>query len=485
MTEYEFYHNALEQSLLSGEALRLRLCRQMEDEALPGGEPRQQTALRRRHIGRFLLYTAAALLVCLGAAMAVPPARAAILRILTPAVEPAEYLATPEAERETLPAMDAAIGRIEEQSLTVSVAQAADENWRAWAERLSVQLDQLLYDGETLYLNGVLRGNTADFVKPEEACRKVETAEGLSLLPPDDLVIGDCRFSVGAGAAQRTLASIFLLPWHDVQNEALASTGALPISLALPVGAGLTGEQTLTLEFLFSELAPVQEVGDGQFSPQATLRIEGLRFDATAGTAAISALSVPAPATLVGEALVFSGAESVQGEGAEIGNDRLSLEGGSLSILAIRQKLGGTELTLRIALPEGWTQAQRDSFARYVSVEFVIDGENMGGFGTAYSRMHFYGSDAQEQLERRLPAQPPACDLARDIIFTVETALQPTDWAQMQSFALLLRHDVMRRCNGVAVPEDGRAAVACYPQGWEEDTEPARYTDCMLYVLGG
>ena len=31
MTEYEFYHNALEQSLLSGEALRLRLCRQMED----------------------------------------------------------------------------------------------------------------------------------------------------------------------------------------------------------------------------------------------------------------------------------------------------------------------------------------------------------------------------------------------------------------------------------------------------------------------
>ena len=49
----------------------------------------------------------------------------------------------------------------------------------------------------------------------------------------------------------------------------------------------------------------------------------------------------------------------------------------------------------------------------------------------------------------------------------------------------LLRHDVMRRCNGVAVPEDGRAAVAYDPQGWEEDTEPARYTDCMLYVLGG
>ena len=30
----------------------------------------------------------------------------------------------------------------------------------------------------------------------------------------------------------------------------------------------------------------------------------------------------------------------------------------------------------------------------------------------------------------------------------------------------LLRHDVMRRCNGVAVPEDDRAAVACDPQGW-------------------
>ena len=328
MKEREYYHDVLQQTLLSGDALRQRL----RADALDAERalPRQRRGRGRPRIARLAGYAAAALVLCFGTAMSIPTARAAILQVLHPAVDTGEYLSTPAQERVEGTAIEEAVEPIEAGSYTVVVAQAADDGWRAWAERLTLTLGELLYDGETLHLSGTLAGNTADFIRPESEYLRAEADEGAVLAPLDDMIVGDCSFSAGGAPAKRLGLSIldaeYAVALDRTDYDGAVAAGSLPVLMSLPVGSGLTGEQTLSLEILFFDMRSLRQSGE-EAAPLATLRVEGLTFDATAGSAAVEALPLPAPVAMSGSAVVFMGAEQVEGDTALVGNELLPLEG--------------------------------------------------------------------------------------------------------------------------------------------------------------
>ncbi len=495
MTEKELYRQTLERALLSGDAMKRRILRESDAENVSParemgcGAGNAAPRLHRRRLSRSLLYIAAALLVCIGTAMAVPSTRAAVLKILTPVVEPGDYLSTPKDERETNPAMDAAIETPDSEAYTVTIAAARDAVWQAWAEKLRLEIDELLYDGEQAYITGKLYGNAASLFRPLSEYTVTEAEGGVLHSAPDDMVFAYALYSVDGGAfGEDPTPSIVYRASDDELLQMVQNEDAVPVSISFFVGQGLKGSHTLSLRLCFYDMATLRawdETGASDLpEPCVTLLVEDLGFDATAGTESISFLTVPAPVPLMGDALVFSGAESLNGDTAMVGNDRLSLEGGSFSLLAVRQKLEGTEFTVRIQPPAGWTKQQCHMFSNYMDVVFLVDGENQG---KAYSSMKFYGPEngSRARLERILPKNAEKIDLERDIVFTISTAMQPADWDATQSFALLLVHSEMQSYNGVAVPENGRVSVPYKPNGWTEDTAARKYPDCPLYVKGG
>ena len=130
MTEREFYHDILQQTLLSGDGLRQRL----RTAAVEPARRRRGKGAACRPLCAPLAYAAAALLLCFGMAMSIPAARAAILRVLQPAVDTGEYLSTPGQAREQGTVVENAVEPLDAAGYTVVVAQAADDVWQAWAE---------------------------------------------------------------------------------------------------------------------------------------------------------------------------------------------------------------------------------------------------------------------------------------------------------------------------------------------------------------
>lgn len=454
MTEREIYKRALEMTLLSGQEGRDTILRK-EKKAAPA----------RRRQG--LKYAAAALLLCLGLTAAIPPARAFVLRLLRPAANIGHYLAAPEEARQAqpLPNLDAAMEDAQGQPLSIKVTYAASEEWRAWAEGIRPELDKMLYDGETLYVAGALHGHAQDLIKPMSEYTQRQNEQGITFLPPDSLHRMTVRYTLGG---EERYYEGEALP-RSADNAELAKayeSDSLPMALELPVGAGLTGRQELTLELLFTDMATLRAAGEGgegqSFPSRASITISGLNFDATAGASAIHSLPLPKPVALKGEAAIFTLEEGE--DKASVGKDLLSLEGGEFAITAIRQRLEGTELTLCITLPESWTQAQIGSLSNYLFAEFLVNGHNMGGFGRAYDAMRYDDRDP------------------RSIIFAVSTSMQPADWEGIQSFGVMLTVREMTLFNGEQVPLNSRVTVAYDGKGWSEETELRAWEDCLLWI---
>lgn len=464
MKEREYYHDVLQQTLLSGDALRQRL----RADALDAERalPRQRRGRGRPRIARLAGYAAAALVLCFGTAMSIPTARAAILQALHPAVDTGEYLSTPAQERAEGTAIEEAVEPIEAGSYTVVVAQAADDGWRAWAERLTLTLGELLYDGETLHLSGTLAGNTADFIRPESEYLRAEADEGTLLAPLDDMIVGDCSFSAGGAPAKRLGLSIldaeYAVALDRTDYDGAVAAGSLPVLMSLPVGPGLTGEQTLSLEILFFDMRSLRQSGE-EAAPLATLRVEGLTFDATAGSAAVEALPLPAPVAMSGSAAVFMGAEQVEGDTALVGNELLPLEGATLSLISLRQTLAGLEMEVCLRLPAGWTHEQCVRFSRQVDAEFLLDGENAG---QGYDRITFSPVEGNE------------------VRFALAIGLTAQELDALHSLDLLLVYREACAYGGVELPQNGWARVPYRDGSVDAAYEARRFADCPLSLLG-
>lgn len=455
MKEREVYKKALDMTLLSGDEGLDAILR----KGKRNGAPRSWRALQ---------YAAAALLLCVGLTAAIPPARAFVIRLLHPAANIGRYLAAPEEARQArpLPNLEAAMENAEEQPLSVAITYAADAQWQAWAEGIQIDLGKLLYDGETLYIAGTLHGHARDLLKPMSEYIQAQNEQGRTFSPPDSLYAVALHYTLG-GETQAYYENVIQRSADASQLNQAYESDSLPISLELPVGAGLTGRQDVTLALLFTDMGTLRAAGETSeeakdFPSRAVITISGLHFDATAGSAAIQSLPLPAPVDLQGEAAVFALQE---GEGtADVGNDLLSLTGGKFAVTSIRQRLEGTELTLCITPPASWTQEQIGSLRNYLFAEFIVDGHNMGGFGQAYNAMRYDGDDL------------------RSIVFIVSTSMQPEDWAAVQTFEIMLTLREMTIFNGAQMPRNSRVTVEYDGRGWSEETEPRAWEDCVLKV---
>jgi hypothetical protein len=272
MKEEQLFYKAIEVNLAPPEHIYRRIVKERKTNPIPR---------------RIALAAAACLAILITSALCIPEARAAVMGWLKPAVDPSVYISTPAEERTVVPIIDAAIEPIDEQAVTVTVVDAVDEEWKAWAEKLSVELGELLYDGEFLHITGMLKGNTSDFLKATDEYIRTEDENGISYSPPNDMVACNARYSLNGGNMQYNFFDVLPCGPRHRESEFVMeriAAGEVPFSVDLDVGEGLTGTQALTLDLIFTDIAtlrrhPVMPEDTTQILDVA-LRISGLTFDA-------------------------------------------------------------------------------------------------------------------------------------------------------------------------------------------------------------
>ena len=465
MKEKDIYYSAIEANI----ANKNRIYRKAVNS-------RQRPGLKRG-----LAVAAACFVVMASVVACVPEARAMVLNWLKPAVNSRQYIETPAAERtpetNAQKAVETAIESVRNKDIKVTVADAVDEQWQAWAEKLSVSFDEILYDGEDVYITGRLKGNARDLIKRSSEYTVTETGEYTSFAPPDDLVVPYVGYTVSGGDMQYLLMSPLVDEFSSANVDKAYASDSMDISVRLPAGSGLKGNQQLTLFFYFTDMKTVRQtasnnpdhISDDEYLAKSAslvaLRIDGLTFDATAGTTAQAAMPVPAPVMLKGDVLVFSGAESISGNRCKVGNDKLSIDGATFEITKMQQKLNGTALTFAVNLPESWTDKQCATAGKAMEPVFIIDGTEQGGFGKTYNSIRYLDTDN-----------------AHKISFTVETGLMTEDWSNINSMQAVLKIFELTEYNGVKLPEGGRAEASYDKGGWNEDSHKHILYDCPIII---
>ena len=465
MKEKDIYYSAIEANIVN----KNRIYRKAVSS-------RQRPGLKRG-----LAVAAACFVVMASVVACVPEARAMVLNWLKPAVNSRQYIETPAAERtpetNAQKAVETAIESVRNKDIKVTVADAVDEQWQAWAEKLSVSFDEILYDGEDVYITGRLKGNARDLIKRSSEYTVTETGEYTSFAPPDDLVVPYVGYSVSGGDMQYLLMSPLVDEFSSANVDKAYASDSMDISVRLPVGSGLKGNQQLTMFFYFTDMKTVRQtasnnpdhISDDEYLAKSAslvaLRIDGLAFDATAGTTAQAAMPIPAPVMLKGDVLVFSGAESISGNRCKVGNDKLSIDGATFEITKMQQKLNGTALTFAVNLPESWTDKQCATAGKAMEPVFIIDGTEQGGFGKTYNSIRYLDTDS-----------------AHKISFTVETGLMPEDWSNINSMQAVLKIFELTEYNGVKLPEGSRAEASYDKHGWNEDSHKHILYDCPIII---
>lgn len=465
MKEKDIYYSAIEANI----ANKNRIYRKAVNS-------RQRPGLKRG-----LAVAAACFVVMASVVACVPEARAMVLNWLKPAVNSRQYIETPAAERtpetNAQKAVETAIESVRNKDIKVTVVDAADKQWKAWAEKLNVSFDEILYDGEDVYITGNLNGNARDLIKPPSEYTVTETDGYTIFAPPDELVKPYVGYSVSGGDMQYLLMSPLVDEIDPANIDRAYASDSMDISVRLPVGGGLQGNQQLTLFFYFTDMKTVRQntskapdhISEDEYLAKinclVALRIDGLTFDATAGTAAQAAMPVPAPVMLKGDVLVFSGAESISGNRCKVGNDKLSIDGATFEVTKMQQKLNGTALTFSVTLPESWTDKQCATAGKAMEPVFIIDGTEQGGFGKTYNSIRYLDTDS-----------------AHKISFTVETGLMTEDWSNINSMQAVLKIFELTEYNGVKLPTGSRAEAHYERNGWNEGSRRHILYGCPITI---
>lgn len=462
MKEKDIYYSAIEANI----ANKNRIYRKAVNS-------RQRPGLKRG-----LAVAAACFVVMASVVACVPEARAMVLNWLKPAVNSRQYIETPAAERtpetNAQKAVETAIESVRNKDIKVTVVDAADEQWKAWAERLSVSFDEILYDGEDVYITGRLKGNARDLIKRSSEYTVTETDGYTIFAPPDELVKPYVGYSVSGGDMQYLLMSPLVDEIDPANIDRAYASDSMDISVRLPVGGGLQANQQLTLFFYFTDMKTTrriaanasEHISDDEYLAKnaclASLRMEGLAFDATAGTAAQAAMPIPAPVMLKGDVLVFSGPESISGDRCMVGNDELSIDGAIFEITKMQQKLNGTALTFSVTLPESWTDKQCATAGKAMEPVFIIDGTEQG---EGYNSIRYLDTES-----------------AHRISFIVEIGLVTEDWSNISSMQAVLRLSELTEYNGVKLPTGSRAEAHYERNGWNEGSRRHILYGCPITV---
>ncbi len=120
---------------------------------------------KNRHVARRVLFAAACLVVALSVTVfAIPSARAAVEDWINDWFTPRDYFGQEKSERTEEPTIEAITSSANNKSVTVSSVGAGYE---AYAKAFDMTLDEIAYDGESIFLSGTMSGATArPFVQP-------------------------------------------------------------------------------------------------------------------------------------------------------------------------------------------------------------------------------------------------------------------------------------------------------------------------------
>ena len=120
---------------------------------------------KNRHVARKVLFAAACLVVALSVTVfAIPSARAAVSDWINGWFTARDYFGQEKSERTEEPSIEAITSKANSAGITISNVGAGYE---AYANVFDMTLDEIAYDGETIFLSGTMSGATArPFVQP-------------------------------------------------------------------------------------------------------------------------------------------------------------------------------------------------------------------------------------------------------------------------------------------------------------------------------
>ncbi len=134
MNEQEAYREAVRDQIVNNDRILMQ-----------AAKPKQKPQIAWR---RVLIPVMTALVVALGLTMAIPSARAEVLRWFSPK-NAGEYIASDPEEREPIEELEHMIAKPETSTVDIKVNYVADEPyWREIGENFSVSFGETIYDGE-------------------------------------------------------------------------------------------------------------------------------------------------------------------------------------------------------------------------------------------------------------------------------------------------------------------------------------------------
>ena len=114
---------------------------------------------KNRHVARRVLFAAACVVVALSVTVfAIPSARAAVEDWINGWFTPRDYFGQEKSERTEEPTIEAITSSANSKKVTVS---SVGVGYEAYAKAFDMTLDEIAYDGESIFLSGTMSGATA------------------------------------------------------------------------------------------------------------------------------------------------------------------------------------------------------------------------------------------------------------------------------------------------------------------------------------
>jgi len=421
---------------------------------------------KNRHVARRVLFAAACVLVLFSVTVfAIPSARAAVEEWINGWFTPRDYFGQEKSERTEEPTIEAITSSAGNKDVTVSNVGAGYE---AYAKAFDMKLDEVAYDGESIFLSGTMSGATAHpFVEAFTGGDTFRAAKyDGSLGGGDDweYYYFACENTVSFVTADGKRFSGELVPTFTpemdefcqsltdgaddnvFQNGELVTTNPNADEFWDAYLANHDVRFSMKLECGEQEATPLS----GQVSGELSLR---MRYDNVVGQDAVSRLTASF-GTITFDANAYQALTQTTQAKSETKVDlggvhpitvqewqseaertteelavyyythELDFTGASFSLKEITFTPTDTKIILHVSLPASWTREERSGGE--FEFRFQFDGKEIGEYTS--SLFSVYGPEGQDYYTDDF--------LEFDYVF-FESTLSPSQWATMKTLTII------------------------------------------------
>ena len=449
MTEREMFQEAVMQHLV--------------DDA----QVKRESKRRKTHpVARKIMFAAACVLVAASVTVfSIPSARAAVEEWISGWFSMSDYFGLEKNDRTKEPTIEAIITSAGENRAKVT---KIGKGYEAYAEGFDMTLDEIAYDGETVFVSGTMSGATArPFVEAQtggdtfraekyaepigsdiygqycfcacETFAKFETTDGLrffgevvprfteemdaiaiSQVNKEKEVVFENGELVTSNKEADALWDAYLAD-HDVRfSIELEYSG----QETLPLSGQVSGELSFWMRYLFVDgvdTIPLLEASFGTITLDATVYQEYTKTSqAKAGTSVT--LGGVHPVTIT----EWQPQEEWTSDDCEVyySTHELDFTGASFSLKEITFTPTDTKITLHVVIPETWTVAERAN--ANLQFHFLVDGKPLdAGLSIPFNVCGPFST-----------YDPTGATLEYDCRF-YESSLSPSQWASMKTLTII------------------------------------------------